>query len=229
MQYTKLGNSDLQVSRICMGCMGFGDAQNGQHTWTVDEAHSRAIIKRGLELGVNFFDTAIAYQSGTSEQYLGRAIRDYAKREDVVIATKFLPRTAAEIEAGVTGQRHIEKMLDNETIISSNTQAKDIVEMVEEEYGASKYGSVKYSREEMYWIGYLYRYFSYTYNKSSKQVYKIVKPKELRKLYPAYHTLGVDQAIERILEAKGINPQENELERQYAIFKRIREESPRYK
>ena len=63
----------------------------------------------------------------------------------------------------------------------------------------------------------LYRYFSYTYNKSSKQVYKIVKPKELRKLYPAYHTLGVDQAIERILEAKGINPQENELERQYAI------------
>ena len=65
-----------------------------------------------MELGVNFFDTAIAYQSGTSEQYLGRAIRDYAKREDVVIATKFLPRTAAEIEAGVTGQRHIEKMLD---------------------------------------------------------------------------------------------------------------------
>lgn len=121
------------------------------------------------------------------------------------------------------------KMLDNETIISSNMQAKDIVEMVTEEYKASKYGSVKYSREEMYWIGYLYRYFSYTYNKSSKQVYKIVKPKELRKLYPAYHTLGVDQAIERILEAKGINPQENELERQYAIFKRIREESPRYK
>lgn len=121
------------------------------------------------------------------------------------------------------------KMLDNETIISSNMQAKDIVEMVTEEYKASKYGSVKYSREEMYWIGYLYRYFSYTYNKSSKQVYKIVKPKELRKLHPAYHTLGVDQAIERILEAKGINPQENELERQYAIFKRIREESSRYK
>ena len=112
MQYTKLGNSDLQVSRICMGCMGFGDAQNGQHTWTVDEEHSRQIIKRGLELGVNFFDTAIAYQSGTSEQYLGRAIRDYAKREDVVIATKFLPRTKAEIEAGITGRQHIEKMLE---------------------------------------------------------------------------------------------------------------------
>ncbi len=112
MQYTKLGNSDLNVSRICMGCMGFGDAQNGQHTWTVDEAQSREIIKRGLELGVNFFDTAIAYQSGTSEQYLGRAIKDFAKRDDIAIATKFLPRTAKEIEQGISGQKHIEKMLD---------------------------------------------------------------------------------------------------------------------
>lgn len=93
MQYTKLGNSELWVSRICMGCMGFGDAGNGQHSWTLDEEHSREIIRRGLELGVNFFDTAVGYQNGTSEQYLGRALRDFAKREDVVVATKFLPRT----------------------------------------------------------------------------------------------------------------------------------------
>lgn len=112
MKYTKLGNSDLNVSRICMGCMGFGDAQNGQHSWTIDEAHSREIIKRGLELGVNFFDTAIAYQSGTSEQYLGRALRDFAKRDQVVVATKFLPRTNEEIEAGISGQEHIRRMLD---------------------------------------------------------------------------------------------------------------------
>lgn len=112
MEYTRLGNSDLNVSRICMGCMGFGEAGNGQHSWTVDEEHSREIIKKGLELGVNFFDTAIAYQSGTSEQYLGRAVKDFAKRDDVVIATKFLPRTNEEIESGVTGQKHIEKMLD---------------------------------------------------------------------------------------------------------------------
>lgn len=112
MQYTKLGNSDLNISRICMGCMGFGEAGNGQHSWTVDETHSRGIIKKGLELGISFFDTAIAYQSGTSEQYLGRAIKDFAKRDDVVIATKFLPRTNEEIETGVTGQQHIEKMLD---------------------------------------------------------------------------------------------------------------------
>ena len=112
MKYTKLGNSDLNVSRICMGCMGFGDAQHGQHTWTIDEEHSREIIKRGLELGVNFFDTAIAYQSGTSEQYLGRALKDFAKRDDVVVATKFLPRTPEEIEEGISGQQHIERMLN---------------------------------------------------------------------------------------------------------------------
>ena len=112
MKYTKRGNSDLNVSRICMGCMGFGDAQHGQHTWTIDEEHSREIIKRGLELGVNFFDTAIAYQSGTSEQYLGRALKDFAKRDDVVVATKFLPRTPEEIEEGISGQQHIERMLN---------------------------------------------------------------------------------------------------------------------
>ena len=112
MKYTKLGNSDLQVSRICMGCMGFGDAKNGQHSWTLDEEHSREIIKRGLELGVNFYDTAIGYQSGTSEQYVGRALKDFAKRDEVVVATKFLPRTEEEIAQGITGQQHIERMIN---------------------------------------------------------------------------------------------------------------------
>ena len=112
MKYIKLGNSDLSVSRICMGCMGFGDAGNGQHTWTIDEEHTREIVRHGLEAGINFYDTAIAYQSGTSEQYLGRALRDYAKRDEVVVATKFLPRTPEEIENGVPAQRHIERMID---------------------------------------------------------------------------------------------------------------------
>ena len=116
MKYIKLGNSELNVSRICMGCMGFGDAGSGQHSWTIDEAHSREIIQRGLELGVNFFDTAIGYQSGTSEQYLGKALRDFAKRDDVVVATKFMPRTSDEIEAGITGQQHIEKMINKSLV-----------------------------------------------------------------------------------------------------------------
>ncbi len=112
MKYIKLGNSDLNVSRICMGCMGFGDAARGQHSWTIDEEHSREIIRRGLDLGVNFYDTAIAYQSGTSEQFVGRALRDFAKRDEVVVATKFLPRTPEEIESGISGQKHIENMID---------------------------------------------------------------------------------------------------------------------
>lgn len=112
MKYITLGKSDLKVSRICMGCMGFGDAEKGQHKWTLDEAQSREIIKSGLDLGVNFFDTAIAYQSGTSEQYLGKALNSLVKREDVVVATKFLPRTVEEIEKGISGQQHIANMID---------------------------------------------------------------------------------------------------------------------
>lgn len=112
MKYTKLGNSELNVSRICMGCMGFGDPNNGQHSWTLNEEYSREIIRHGLELGVNFFDTAIGYQSGTSEQYLGRALRDFAKREEVVVATKFMPRTPEDIQSGISGQKHIRRMID---------------------------------------------------------------------------------------------------------------------
>lgn len=112
MKYTRFGKSDLTVSQVCMGCMGFGEAGNGQHSWTVDEKHSREIIKHGLELGINFFDTAVSYQNGTGEQYLGRALRDYAKREDVIVATKFPPRSQADIEAVITGQQHIERMIN---------------------------------------------------------------------------------------------------------------------
>lgn len=80
MQYTRLGSSGLTVSRICLGCMGLGDVNNSQHRWTVDEAHSREILRRALDLGINFFDTAIGYQNGTSEAYVGRALRGFARR-----------------------------------------------------------------------------------------------------------------------------------------------------
>lgn len=112
MEYIKLGASELNVSRVCLGCMGLGNAATGQHSWTVDEAASRDIIRHALDAGINFYDTAIAYQNGTSEEYLGRALRDFAKRDEVIVATKFLPRTSKELEDGVTGQRHIEKQLD---------------------------------------------------------------------------------------------------------------------
>lgn len=80
MQYTRLGSSGLTVSRICLGCMGLGDANNSQPRRRVDEAHSREILRRALDLGINFFDTAIGYQNGTSEAYVGRALRGFARR-----------------------------------------------------------------------------------------------------------------------------------------------------
>ena len=125
MKYTKLGNSDLNVSRICMGCMGFGNPATGQHSWTVDETSSREIIKRGLELGINFFDTAIVYQNGTSEQFLGRALRDFARRDEVVVATKFTPRTQEEIDGGISGQKHIENYL-NQSLKNLNREYIDL-------------------------------------------------------------------------------------------------------
>ncbi len=88
MKYTKLGNSGLEVSRICLGCMGFGGETPGVHDWAVDEAASRAIIRQALEDGVTFFDTANAYSAGTSEEIVGRALQDMADRDEVVIATK---------------------------------------------------------------------------------------------------------------------------------------------
>lgn len=112
MKYTNLGKSDLKVSRICMGCMGFGNSATGQHSWTLGEAESREIIKHGLDMGINFYDTAIVYQNGTSEQFVGKALRDFAKRDDYVIATKFTPRTQDEIDNNISGQKHIENYLE---------------------------------------------------------------------------------------------------------------------
>ena len=117
----------------------------------------------------------------------------------------------------------IAKRLDNGSVLESNIQANDILQLVDEEYGITNYGSIKYAHEEMYWIGYIYRYFASTYNIASAQVYKIVKPKELRSLYLPYHTMDPTQSIERILEAKGmLIDEKTELERQYEIFKKIR-------
>ena len=112
MKYTTLGKSDLKVSRICLGCMGFGDVQKGMHSWTLPYEESKEIVKYALESGINFFDTAMGYQGGTSEEYLGRIIKECANREDVVIATKFVPRTESEIKNNISGQQHVENCLD---------------------------------------------------------------------------------------------------------------------
>lgn len=115
----------------------------------------------------------------------------------------------------------IAKKLDNESILATNYIAKDLLMYIDSQYGKSEYGSVKYSANEMFWIGYFYRYFCYTYEISSNRAYRIIKPKELRGLFLPYHTLDVSQAIERVLEAKNLLiDEEGELKRQYKIFKK---------
>jgi len=88
MEYTRLGNTGLEVSRLCLGCMSYGEPDRGSHPWSLTEEQSRPFIRKAIELGINFFDTANVYSDGTSEEILGRALRDYSARDDVVIATK---------------------------------------------------------------------------------------------------------------------------------------------
>ena len=131
--------------------------------------------------------------------------------------------TSSEIFVRRFMNSDIAKLIDSGGILMTNYRSDDLLEQVEEQYGKSNYGSVKYSRDEMYRIGYIYRYYSYTYEQSSAKIYKILKPKELRGLYGPYHTLDPSQAIERILEAKGeIRTEEEELKRQYAILCDVR-------
>lgn len=113
MQYTALGTSGIEVSRICLGCMGFGRIADAPQGWTLEEKPSQEIIRRALDLGVNFFDTAMGYGGGTSEEFLGRAIKALTPRSKVVVATKFLPRTDEEIAAGISGQQHVADCLDH--------------------------------------------------------------------------------------------------------------------
>jgi aryl-alcohol dehydrogenase-like predicted oxidoreductase len=92
MEYVNLGKSGLKVSRICLGCMTFGMPERGDHAWTLNEESSRPIIRQALEQGINFLDTANVYSEGTSEEIVGRALRDYARRDEIVLATKvFFP------------------------------------------------------------------------------------------------------------------------------------------
>ena len=88
MEYTNLGKTGLKVSRICLGCMTYGVPDRGAHPWSLDEEQSRPLIRQAIELGINFFDTANTYSDGTSEEFVGRALKDFTSREEIVVATK---------------------------------------------------------------------------------------------------------------------------------------------
>lgn len=115
MDYVTLGKSGLKVSRLCLGCMTFGVPERGDHPWTLDEEKSRPIIRQALELGINFIDTANVYSAGTSEEIVGRALRDFARRDEIVLATKvFFPvGDAPHPIAGGLSRKAIMAEIDN--------------------------------------------------------------------------------------------------------------------
>jgi aryl-alcohol dehydrogenase-like predicted oxidoreductase len=125
MNYIKLGNTGMDVSPICLGCMSFGDVTTGFHQWVLNEDDSRIIIKRAVELGVNFFDTANCYSYGTSEEYLGRALKDYAKRDETVVATKVFIR----MKDGPNGQGLSRKAIMQEIDNSLRRLSMDYIDL----------------------------------------------------------------------------------------------------
>ncbi|MFO1155058.1 MAG: aldo/keto reductase [Rhodospirillales bacterium] len=112
MDYVKLGSTGLDVSRLCLGCMTYGEPDRGPHPWTLDEDNSRPLIRRALEAGINFFDTANFYSDGSSEEILGRAIRDFSSRDDVVIATKVFYSIRKGPNAGGLSRKAIMREID---------------------------------------------------------------------------------------------------------------------
>ena len=113
MDYVKLGCTGLDVSRLCLGCMSYGVPERGSHPWTLDEEQTRPFIRRALELGINFFDTANVYSDGTSEEIVGRALKDFSRREEVVIATKVCLRMRPGPNGAGLSRRAIFWEIDN--------------------------------------------------------------------------------------------------------------------
>lgn len=113
MEYARLGNTGMQVSRLCLGCMGFGDAANWVHKWVLNEQDSRPVIQKALEMGINFFDTANVYSIGVSEEILGRALKDFARRDEVIIATKVHGRMRPGPNGGGLSRKAILSEIDH--------------------------------------------------------------------------------------------------------------------
>jgi len=113
MQYVKLGDTGLDVSRLCLGCMTFGVPERGPHPWTLDEEKSRPIIRQAIEAGINFFDTANVYSDGTSEEITGRALKDFARRDEIVIATKVHGRMHRGANGAGLSRKAILQEIDN--------------------------------------------------------------------------------------------------------------------
>lgn len=125
VKYVKLGNTGLDVSRLVLGCMSYGEPTRGNHAWTLNEEQSRPFIKRALELGINFFDTANIYSDGSSEEIVGRALKDFASRDEVVIATK----VHGQMRSGTNGKGLSRKAIMSEIDHSLQRLGTDYVDL----------------------------------------------------------------------------------------------------
>ncbi|MEX3977645.1 aldo/keto reductase [Paraburkholderia sp. EG287A] len=125
MDYVRFGSTGLQVSRLCLGCMTYGVAERGTHPWTLGEDASRPLIRQALDAGINFFDTANTYSDGTSEEIVGRALRDFVKRDDIVLATKVYNR----MRPGPNGQGLSRKAILTEIDHSLKRLGTDYVDL----------------------------------------------------------------------------------------------------
>ena len=113
MDYVKFGKTGLGVSRLCIGCMTYGIPDRGSHPWTLDEEKSRPLIRKALDLGINFFDTANVYSDGTSEEIVGRALKEFVKRDDIVLATKVNGRMRPGANGAGLSRKAIFAEIDN--------------------------------------------------------------------------------------------------------------------
>jgi aryl-alcohol dehydrogenase-like predicted oxidoreductase len=207
MQYLRLGHSGLKVSRLCLGCMTYG-GPNERWPWALDEAASRPYIKRALELGINFFDTANVYSAGMSEEVLGRALKDYAKRDDVVIATKvFSPMGTGPNDAGL-GRKHVMSQIDASLRrlgtdyvdlyqihrLDFNTPAEEIMQALDD---LVRVGKVRYLGASSMWawqfskLQYTARLNGWTPFVSMQPHYNLIYREEEREMLPLCLDLGV--------------------------------------
>lgn len=227
MEYTRLGQSGLLVSKVCLGTMGFG-TPGKLFPWTVDEEEAEKIVKECLDLGINFFDTANIYTHGESEQFLGRALKKYAKRQDVVIATKcgisFSQNPNSEGLSRKVIFDEVEKSLKNldtdyidlyivhrpdmETPVEETMKAlHDLVEMGKVRYiGASNMKAWQFAKYQ-----YTARIHGWTPFISLQNEHHILSRKAEEELFPMLEDMGVSLTAYKVLAGGRLTRKENEV------------------
>lgn len=219
MQYTRLGNSGLKVSRIALGCMSYGDPNHGLHNWTLDEDTAQPFFRQAIELGVTFWDTANTYQAGSSEEYVGRAVKRYARREDIVLATKVFGR----MHDGPGGQGLSRKAILEQVDASLTRLGTDYIDLyqihrfdpdtsVEETmetlHDVLKAGKVRYLGASSMWawqfakLQHAAALHGWTPFVSMQDQYNLLKREEEREMLPLCSDLGVS-SIPYSPQAKG--------------------------